>query len=190
MLEIPTLEQVEKELERLRYSSRYRSILRSTVNTLIVAIAIAIIIATLILPIFRIYGTSMTPTLVEGDMVAATKTERPNRGDLIAFYYNNKILVKRVIAIPGEWVNIDKDGNVYVNDKLLDEPYIKQKALGQCDIKLPYQVEQGRYFVMGDLRDVSIDSRTTSIGCIPQEQITGRLILKIWPLNRLGLIRN
>ena len=108
------------------------------------------------------------------------------KGDVIAFYYNNKILVKRVIASAGEWVELDEEGNLYINGKLQDEPYIEEKALGECDIEMPYQVPEGRVFVMGDYRAVSVDSRSSSVGCVAEEQIVGKLVFKIWPLKNIG----
>ncbi len=184
--EVPTREQVEAERERLQYGSRFRRTMRNVIAVLIVVAAAAVLVSTLVLPVFRIYGSSMSPTLQEGDMVVGTKSERMEQGDLIAFYFNNKILIKRVIATAGEWVDIDEDGTVYVNGEELDEPYLDQKAFGECDIELPYQVSDGQVFVMGDHRDVSIDSRSTSIGCVSQEQVAGRLFFKLWPLSRIG----
>ena len=109
-------------------------------------------------------------------------------GEVVAFYYNNKILVKRVIANAGEWVDIDKDGNLYVNNVKLDEPYIAEKAYGETNIKLPYQVPDSRIFVVGDNRDVSIDSRNSSVGCISDEQIVGKIVFRIWPVSGIGSV--
>ena len=142
--------------------------------------------ATLLLPVLRIYGSSMTPSLYEGDIVVSVKEMSFDRGDIISFYYNNKILVKRVIAFEGEWVNIDEDGNVYVNGALLDEPYVKEKAFGECDITLPYQVPDGRVFVMGDHRTTSVDSRSSTVGCVFEEQVVGRILYRVWPLSQMG----
>ena len=186
--EKPSVEQLEAELKRERYKNRYRTVLRSTVYTLITVAAVAVLVATLWLPVLQIYGSSMTPTLQDGEILFSLKTDSLKSGDIVAFYYNNKILVKRVIAQPGDWVNFDEDGTVYVNSVLLEEPYLTEKALGECDIELPYQVPEGRVFVMGDHRSTSIDSRSSVVGCVEREQIVGKIIFRIWPLGRLGRI--
>ena len=162
--------------------------LKNALYTLITVSAVSILIAVLLLPVLRIYGTSMTPTLEESDIVLSVKGGKFETGDVIAFYYNNKILVKRVIAQTGDWVNIEDDGTVYVNGEQIDEPYVSAKSLGECDIELPYQVPEGRVFVMGDHRDVSIDSRSTTIGCIAEEQVVGRIIFRIWPFDGMGKV--
>ncbi len=185
-VEVPDLSQLEKELNRVKYKKRYKSVLTSTISTLIVVAAIAVLIATLLMPVLQIYGTSMSPTLYDGDIIATIKTTEFEQGDVVAFYYNNKILVKRVIAMSGEWVDMDEDGNVYVNDVLLDEPYLVERAVGECDIKLPYQVPENRIFVMGDHRSVSVDSRSTTVGCVAEEQLVGRLLFRVWPLKDMG----
>lgn len=185
-LENPGLDSLKAELKRVRYRQRYHSAIRSTVYTLLTVAAIAVLVATLLLPVLRIYGSSMTPSLYEGDIVVSVKEMSFDRGDIISFYYNNKILVKRVIAFEGEWVNIDEDGNVYVNGALLDEPYVKEKALGECDITLPYQVPDGRVFVMGDHRTTSVDSRSSTVGCVFEEQVVGRILYRVWPLSQMG----
>ena len=184
----PTSEDIRNELNRAEYSSRYKQALRSTVYTLVVVAAVAILVATLLLPVLRTYGHSMTPTLDDGNIVFSIKTSDIKRGDIIAFYYNNKILIKRVVGISGEWVDIDNNGVVTIDGKVLDEPYVTDMALGECNIKLPYQVPESRVFVMGDHRSVSVDSRTAEIGCIPEEQIVGRLIFRVWPLKDFGPI--
>lgn len=184
----PTSDLIEKELKRVKYRENYAHTLKSTVFALITVAASAILIATLILPVFQIYGNSMTPTLKDGELIISVKGVNVGHGDIIAFYYNNKILVKRVIATSGEWVDIDEEGNVSVNSEPVDEPYIEEKAFGECNIELPYQVPEGRVFVMGDHRSVSIDSRNTSVGCIAEEQIIGRLSLRFWPFESIGIV--
>ena len=182
----PTIEQLEGELKRVKYKHRYRSVLRSTIFTLITVAAVAVLVATLWLPVLQIYGNSMSPTLQDGEVIFSVKTSDFEPGDVISFYYNNKILVKRVIARPGEWVDIDKDGNVFVNNVPLNEPYLADKAFGDCNIELPYQVPDGKFFVMGDHRSTSVDSRSTAVGCVAQEQIVGKILFRVWPLNCFG----
>lgn len=182
----PSVEQLQEELKREQYKIRYRSVLKSTVYTLITVAAIAILVATLWLPVLQIYGSSMAPTLQDGEIVFSVTTDRLEQGDVVAFYYNNKILVKRVIAGSGDWVNFDEDGTVYVNSVPLEEPYLSEKALGDCDIELPYQVPEGRFFVMGDHRSTSVDSRSTIVGCVESEQIVGKIVFRIWPLESFG----
>jgi len=184
----PTAEQLSAELNRVRYRTRYRTTLRSTVYTLITVAAISVLVAVLLLPVLQIYGTSMTPTLGDGNIVLSLKGSEFESGDVIAFYYNNKILVKRVIATAGEWVDITEDGTVYVNNIELDEPYISEKSLGECDLEFPYQVPESRLFVLGDHRNVSIDSRSTVVGCVAEEQIVGKIIFKLWPVSEIGKI--
>ena len=185
----PTTEQLEGELKRVRYKSRYRSVLRSTIYSLITVAAIAVLVATLWLPVLQVYGNSMTPTLQNGEIIFTVKMSEFEQGDIISFYYNNKILIKRVIARSGEWVNMDADGNVYVNETLLDEPYLDEKAFGDCNIELPYQVPEGRVFVMGDQRSTSVDSRNSAVGCVAQEQIVGKILFRVWPLEKFGWVK-
>lgn len=187
-LEIPTAQQLRAELSRVKYKSRYRSMLRSTVYTLVTVAAIAVLVATLLLPVLQIYGSSMTPTLHDGEIIFSVKTSEFQPGDIVAFYYNNKILVKRVICGPSDWVNIDEDGTVYVNDVRLDEPYVTDQALGDCNIELPFQVPDGRFFVMGDHRSTSVDSRNAAVGCVSQEQIVGKILFRVWPFGRMGAV--
>ena len=186
VLETPSLEQLNAELNRLNHRSKFRSLLLSTVYTLIVVSAVAVLVAVLLLPVLRIYGTSMTPTLNEGDIVVSIKGAKVERGDVVGVYYGSKLLIKRCIAVEREWVNLDKDGNVYVNGTLLDEPYLTEKALGECNIELPYQVPDGCIFVMGDHRETSVDSRNTSVGCISLEDAVGRIVFRVWPFDSFG----
>ena len=185
----PTVEQLEGELLRERHKRSYRSTLLSTISALVIVAAIAVLVSMLALPVLQVVGESMTPSIYEGEIVVAPKGTAFQKGDVIAFYYNNKILVKRVIANAGEWVNIDADGNVFINDVPLDEPYVSEKAFGDCNITLPYQVPDGKIFVMGDHRATSSDSRNTAVGCVAQEQVVGRVVLRIWPLDRISFIK-
>ena len=182
----PAAEQLENELRREQYRGNYRKALQNAIYTLITVSAAAVLVATLLLPVLQIYGSSMSPTLADGDIVVSVKETDMNKQDVAAFYYNNKILVKRVIAGAGQWLDIDSQGNVYVDGEELDEPYLPDKALGECDIELPCQVPEGKIFVMGDNRSVSVDSRSTIIGCVSEEQIIGKLVFRIWPLNKFG----
>jgi signal peptidase I len=182
----PTVAQLEQELNRENFRRQYSRVLRSTIYSLITVAAVAVLVATLFLPVLRIYGTSMTPTMTDGDIVVSVKQGRFERGEIIAFWFNNKILVKRVIALPGEWIDIDEDGNVSISGQPLDEPYLTEKALGECDIEFPYQVPDGRIFVMGDHRLTSSDSRNSEVGCVAEEQVVGRLVFRVWPLNHFG----
>lgn len=187
-LDLPSSQQIEDELNRTRYRQRYRSVLRSTIYTLITVAAVAVLVATLLMPVLQIFGSSMTPTLEDGDIVLSLKTSDFEPGDVVAFYYNNKILVKRVIAVSGQWVDITPEGDVFVDSKLLNEPYLKEKSLGDCNIELPYQVPESRIFVMGDHRSVSIDSRNTAVGCVAEEQIVGKLVFRVWPMDAFNKI--
>ena len=182
MQDIPQLDVLQQELKRERYKRRFRRLLRSTINALIVVAAVAALIATLILPVLQIAGTSMEPSLNDGDIVLLVKTDDLHPGDLCAFYYSNKILIKRIIAAPGDYIWIESDGTVFLNGELLDEPYVSEKALGECDVEFPYQVPENNYFVMGDKRETSIDSRSSVIGCIAEDQIIGKIFFKLWPL--------
>ena len=187
-ISMPTQEQLQIELNRIKRKNDYNKALSSTIYALVVVAALAVLVATLWLPVLKIYGSSMTPTLSDGNIVISVKTGDLNRGDIIAFYYNNKILVKRVIAGPGDWVDIDKDGTVYVNDMEMKEPYLNEKALGDCNIELPYQVPESKIFVMGDHRSVSVDSRNTAVGCVAEEFILGKLIFCVWPFEAFGKV--
>lgn len=184
----PNLSQLEAELEREEYKGKYKKTLRSTISALIVTAAVVVLLAFLLFPVFRIYGSSMSPTVNEGEIVVSLKGSRFECGDVVVLSYNNKLLVKRMMAGPGEWIDIDQDGNVYVDGKLIDEPYLTDKAYGDCNISLPYQVPDGRYFVMGDNRSTSQDSRNSIVGCIAEEQIVGKALLRLWPFSEVGLI--
>ena len=183
---LPRAADLEALVHRIRYEKRFRASIVNTLMTLVVVAAAAILIAILVLPILRIYGQSMSETLDNGDIVVSVKTADLETGDIVAFYYNNTILVKRVIGQSGDWIDIAKDGTVSVNQKELEEPYLDKKAYGEIDIKLPYQVPEGRTFVMGDNREISIDSRTMMIGCVSEEQIVGKIIYRVWPFNKIG----
>lgn len=186
--DVPQLDDLQKELKREHHKRRFRRLLRSTVNALIVVAAIAALVATLVLPVLQIAGTSMEPSLNDGDIVLLVKNNNLETGDLCAFYYSNKILIKRVIAAPGDYIWIESDGTVFLNGDALDEPYVSEKALGECDVEFPYQVPENNYFVMGDRRETSIDSRSSVIGCIPEDQIIGKIFCKFWPLSEFAFI--
>ena len=184
----PTIEQLKNELNRERYKRRYFLVIRSTIYSLITVAAVAVLVATLWLPVLQIYGHSMSPTLIEGEIVVTVKNSDFKPGDVVAFYYNNKILVKRVIGNPGDWIEVDEEGRVRVNQMLLEEPYVQEYALGECDIEMPYQVPDGRIFVMGDNRATSVDSRSTTVGCISEEEIVGKIVFVVWPMEQFGLL--
>lgn len=187
--DLPTLEQIRRERSRLQYRSRYGRTLRSTLRALAVAAALAVLVATLWLPVLRIYGSSMWPTLMDGQIVLCVKTRSFAPGDVTAFYHGNKLLIKRYVAGPSDWVDIDDSGNVTVNSEPLEEPYLAEKAFGQTNISLPYQVPEGRYFVMGDNRDASVDSRNTAVGPIAMDQVVGKVFFRIWPLREFGVVK-
>ena len=180
--DFPKIEELKIELKRERYKRRFMKLLRSTVSALIVVAAVAALIATLVFPVLQIAGNSMEPSLSEGNLVLLVKTNKLETGDLCAFYYSNKILIKRIIAAPGDYLWIDEKGTVFLNGEELEEPYITKKALGECDVEFPYQVPENAYFMMGDHRETSIDSRSSTIGCISEDQIVGKIWCKIWPL--------
>ena len=187
--DLPPTTTIEEAYLASRYRQRFLGSLRSTIFMLIVVAASAVLVAVLFLPILRIYGQSMSGTLNSGDIVVSVKSVQFETGDVIAFYYNNNILVKRVIATSGQWVDIDKEGNVYVDDTYLKESYLQSKAYGESNIDFPYQVPEDRVFVMGDNRELSIDSRNTAVGTVSEEQIVGKLLYRIWPLRDMGGIQ-
>ena len=182
---LPTKKQVETERKRYRRQKAYNKALSGTVYVLTIVAAVAVLIATLVLPVLQIEGTSMSPTLANGDIVLLTKTTSFDRGELCGFSWNNKLLIKRVIGLPGDWIEIDTDGTVYLNGEQLDEPYAEQLAVGECDLEFPFQVPQEQYFVLGDMRESSIDSRNTLIGCVEKDQIVGKVFFRIWPFKTI-----
>lgn len=185
-LSIPPIEMLEKELKREQNKLAQRKGLAKTVGILLVVAAVVVLVLTFLFPVVQVYGDSMQTTLYEGDVIIALKTSNINRGDVIAFWYKNKILVKRVVAMPGEQLDIDREGNVYIDGELLEEPYVQQKAFGECNITLPYQVPEGRFFVVGDNRGVSVDSRSSLVGCVAMEQIIGKMVFRVWPFEKIG----
>lgn len=187
--ELPSAKQLEQELNSVRYRRNFVKILGNTVASLLVVAAAATLVAMLFLPFLRVTGSSMTPTLYNDEMIVCSKRSNFKSGDVVAFYYNNKILLKRVIGTSGDFINITEDGTVYLNGEILDEPYVEDKALGECDIPLPYQVPDNRIFVMGDHRSVSVDSRSVSVGCIADEYVIGKVIFRIWPPEKIGTVQ-
>lgn len=185
---LPTMEQIEAERERIKYRSAYKKALFGTIYALVIVAAIAVLISSLALPVLQISGSSMDPTLCNGDIIVLFKTKNYDPGDLCSFSWSNKTLIKRIIAGAGDWITIDDEGTVYVNDKVFDEPYVSNKSLGQCDIDFPYQVPEKSYFVMGDKRDVSVDSRSTVIGAVSEDQIIGKVWIRVYPFNNIGFI--
>ncbi|MCD7823704.1 MAG: signal peptidase I [Oscillospiraceae bacterium] len=187
-LVLPTEEEVQAERRRLKFRRRFIATLRTTVYALIVVAAVAVLLATLFLPVLQVSGSSMEPTLSNNDIILLFKTDKLETGDLIGFYYQNKLLLKRVIGVAGDTIDIDEEGNVTVNGELIDEPYVTNKSIGECDIDLPYQVPENRVFVMGDNRTTSIDSRSSAIGCIEEDQIVGKVLMRIYPFNKITII--
>ena len=187
-LEFPTSVQIEKAIMRERYMQKYKKVLKSTFASLIVVAAIAVLIATLVLPVLQIQGTSMEPTLNDGEIVVLIKTPKLKRGQLCCFSYQNKFLIKRVIGVPGDSIVIDDEGYVYVNDELIDEPYIIDRSIGECDISFPIYVTENHYFILGDHRSTSIDSRSSVIGLVSSDQVLGKIVFRIWPFEAIGSI--
>lgn len=187
-IEIPSLSEIQHERKRIRREGYYRQALSSTISVLVVVAAIAVLITTLFLPILQISGDSMSPTLEHDEIVILLKAKEFKPGDLIGFYYQGKILIKRVIALPEDEVVIDSEGNVYVNEELLEEPYVTDKSLGDCDLEFPYSVPGTGYFVLGDRRSNSVDSRNSVVGAISQDDIIGKVCLRVWPLARFGFV--
>lgn len=183
---VPSVDELSEELKREKFRSRYKKMLRSTVYTLVIVAAVSVLVATLLLPVLQIYGTSMNPNLCEGEIVVSVKSSNFKTGDIVAFYYNNRVLIKRIIGTPGDIIVIKENGDVYVNNTLLDEPYLTQKSYGNADIEYPYTVPQNSYFVLGDHRDSSVDSRSSLVGCVEKEEIIGKIVFRVWPIKRIG----
>ena len=188
-MEIPSLELLENELKRTRYQRRYRRTLRTTVFSLLIIAAVAVIIAVLLLPVLQISGSSMENTLNDGDLVISLNNGKYQTGDVIGFYYNNVVLIKRVIATTGDWVDIDEEGNVSVNGTVLNEPYVTEKSIGECNIPRPYQVPRREGALCWGTPPINIDSRNTQVGCIANDVVVGRLLMRIWPLKSFGLVK-
>ena len=186
--QMPEIDELKAELNRVKYKRRYINVFKSTVYTLVVVAAFAVLVATLWMPVLQIYGSSMTPTIDEGQIVVSVKGKNFEQGDLVAFYIGNKLLVKRIIACPSDYVLIDENGTVFVNGTELYEPYVSEKSFGECDIEYPYQVPDSKYFLMGDHRETSVDSRVSVVGCIPEEQIVGKIVFRVWPLPDFGVL--
>lgn len=186
--QIPEIDELKAELDRVKYKRRYINVFKSTVYTLVVVAAFAVLVATLWMPVLQIYGSSMTPTIEEGQIVVSVKSKNFEQGDLVAFYIGNKLLVKRIIATPSDYILVDENGTVFVNGEELEEPYVSEKAFGECDIEYPYQVPDSKYFLMGDHRKTSIDSRTSAVGCISDEEIVGKILFCVWPISDFGII--
>jgi len=188
-IDIPAKEELEEALKREKYKLKYKKTLKSTIYSLIIVISISSLLSTLLFPVLEIYGKSMNSTLSEGNIVLSVRKTNLKRGDVIAFYHNNKILIKRVIGISSDWINIDKEGKVYVNNTLLEEPYLKEKNNGESNIKYPYQVPDDNYFVLGDDRLLSVDSRYKEIGTIHKDNVIGKIIFRLWPIKEIGIIK-
>ncbi len=184
----PSVKELELELQRVEKQRKTKSIVKNCLYLFLIVAALTVLVSTKVLPIFRIYGSSMEPTLRSGEIIVAIKTKKYEKNDIVAFYYNNKILVKRVIAIEGQWVDMDENGKVKVDGIYIDEPYILNTTEGECDLELPYQVPDGSVFVMGDNRLISMDSRSNSMGAIPKEQMIGKLMIRLWPLQKIGIL--
>ncbi len=185
-IERPSVEALQKELKRVNNRKEYRNVMRNTLFVVIVVAALAVLVSSFFVTVLKVTGDSMTPTVNTGEIVIAENSASFNPGDLIAFYYNNKVLVKRVLGSPGDWINIDDEGNVYVNGVIIDEPYVTEKSLEPTDIEFPYQVPENRYFVLGDHRGASIDSRSSVVGCVTREQLIGKIILRVYPFDVFG----
>ncbi len=188
--EFPTIRQLEDAISREKYNLRYKKVLKSTMSSLVVVAAIAVLIATLVLPVLQIKGSSMEPTLYDEEIVVLVKTSDMERGQLCCFSYQNKLLIKRIIGLPGDNITIDEDGYVYVNGAMLEEPYVLERSLGECDISFPFNVSENHYFILGDHRSTSIDSRSSAVGAVHKDQIVGKIFFRIWPFESIGFVDN
>ena len=187
-IELPTIEELEAEINRKKHKQNQHHLMRNAIYVLIVVAAVTSLISIFFVRALKTFGSSMTPTLEDGDIVAVYLTDEAEPGQLVAFYFNNKLIIKRVIALGGSVVDMDEAG-VFVDGSPLEEPYLTEKALGEVSVEFPFTVPDGQYFVLGDNRITSTDSRSSIIGCVDPDNMLGRVIFKVWPLGEFGKIR-